>query len=47
MRKEVQGMNAAFEARIDTRLQTYESGQAVTKQIIETQLEQSMRRYND
>ena len=26
MRKEVQAMNAAFESRIDTRLQTYESG---------------------
>lgn len=32
---------------MDTKLTTYESGQAMNKTTIETQLEQAMRRYGD
>ena len=39
MRKELTNIGQSIEARIDTKLQTFESGQQVVKATIETQLE--------
>jgi hypothetical protein len=47
MRKELQNLGQAIETRIDSKLSTYENGHQITKTTIETQLEQSMKRYND
>lgn len=47
MRKELTTIGQSIEARMDTKLTTYESGQAMVKTTIETQMEQAMRRYGD
>jgi hypothetical protein len=39
MRKELTTIGQSIEARMDTKLTTYESGQAMNKTTIETQLE--------
>lgn len=47
MRKELNTIGQSIETRLDTKLTTYESGQSINKTTIETQMEQSMKRYNE
>ena len=47
MRKELQTIGQSIEARMDTKLSTYENGASMNKTTIETQMEHSMKRYNE
>jgi exonuclease VII small subunit len=47
MRKELNTIGQSIEARLDTKLTTYENGQSINKTTIETQMEHSMKRYSE
>ena len=47
LRKELQNIGTSIEARIDSKLTTYENGEQLARSTIETQLDQVMRRYGD
>ena len=47
MRKELQTIGASIETRLDTKLTTYENGASINKTTIETQMEQTMKRYTE
>ncbi len=40
-------MGQSIEARLDTKLTTYENGASINKTTIETQMEQAMKRYSE
>ena len=45
MRKELTNIGHSIETRMDTKLTTYESGLAMNKNTLDTQMESYMKRY--
>ena len=45
MRKELTNIGLSIETRMDTKLTTYESGLAMNKNTLDTQMESYMKRY--